>query len=184
MPGKVKKTIRKMKEEDVMSKGKIIAIVVVALAMMVVIGSQMSKSDDMQGSSLNVAKIDKVCELSPEGAGGITYKQAYENFFGSPDWKYFLSDNNVDVVEFSGDCTYLDKSGMIYIQFQLDDNGEIKSYYAHFKEEGQEEKTALESEAIEEVIFKPFVEYAENVKKEPLTEEEQETLYGNFYEKE
>lgn len=164
-----------------MSKGKIIAIVVVALALLIVIGSQMSNSDDMQGSSLNFVKIDKVRELSPEGAGGITYNQAYENFYGSPDWKHFVSDNNIDVVEFSGECTYYEKPGMVYIQFQLDDNDEIQGYYVGFKEEGKDEKTELETDEKAVMLFKPFEEYAENEKNKPLTEEEVEALYGDYY---
>lgn len=164
-----------------MSKKKIIAIVVVAVALLIVIGSQVSKSDDMQGSSLNVVQIDKVRELSPEGAGGITYNQAYEYFYGSPDWKYFVSDDNTKVVEFSGDCTYKEEPGMVYVQFQLDDNDQIKGYYTQFKKDGQDEKTELETGDRADIIFMPFAEYAKDEKNEPLTEEEEATLYANYY---
>lgn len=163
-----------------MSKGKIIAIVIVVVAMIIVIGSQVSKSDKMQGSSLNFAKIDKVRELSPEGAGGITYNQAYDEFFGSADWKHFVSDDNVDVVEFSGECSYNDKPGMIYIQFQLDKNDKIDKYYVQFNENGKEEKEDLKTTEIAAVLFKPFEEYAKNENKKPLTDEETQKLYSNY----
>lgn len=42
---------------------------------------------------------------APDGYPDITYGKAFDNFFTNPTWKYFESDKNEDVVEFSGGCT-------------------------------------------------------------------------------
>ena len=34
----------------------------------------------------------------------LTYNTAFENYFGTPTWKYFKSDDGDNIVEFTGDC--------------------------------------------------------------------------------
>lgn len=64
-----------------------------------------------------------------------TYGDAFENFFSYPTWKYFVGtkegpdedgdgkpdyeENDVDVVEFTGYCTYLDTEVKARLQFTL-----------------------------------------------------------------
>ena len=50
---------------------------------------------------------------------GKTYGDAFDNFFGSPRWKYFRSDTGDDVVEVSGSCTYRDVKVNANLQFLL-----------------------------------------------------------------
>ena len=156
---------------------KIVGIVVGVIIALVVVGSFMGGSDDMQGSSLNQEKIDKVRKISPDGAAGITYEEAYNYFFSDSDWKYFKSDDGDPVVEFSGKCTYDDQEGDAYLQFTLDDDDNIASYYAQFKYDGEDEKVELGDDERWALIFKPFETYAEDVKEEPLTDEEISELY-------
>ena len=57
----------------------------------------------------------------------FTYEKAFSNFFAHPKWKHFTSDDGVEVVEFTGDCTYDDQEVRALIQFQITDesNGYI-----------------------------------------------------------
>ena len=66
---------------------------------------------------------------------GVTYGQAFDNFFGNPEWRYFKGtsegpdddgdgepdylEENVDVVEFTGRCTYQDVEVQALIQFEV-----------------------------------------------------------------
>lgn len=69
----------------------------------------------------------------------ITYADAFEGFFAYPTWKYFVgteegpdedgdglpdyTKENVDVVEFTGYCTYQETEVKALIQFTLDQEG-------------------------------------------------------------
>ncbi len=69
---------------------------------------------------------------------GVTYEEAFENFFTDPSWKYFKGTqegpdddgdgepdytiDDVDVVEFTGRCLYADTEVTALIQFVLDTN--------------------------------------------------------------
>ncbi|SEC01570.1 hypothetical protein [Paenibacillus sp. GP183] len=52
----------------------------------------------------------------------VTYEQAFQNFFGSPTWKYFRSTTGANVVEFSGYCTYADVEVKAVLQFIISDD--------------------------------------------------------------
>lgn len=65
-----------------------------------------------------------------------TYGEAFEDFFGSPTWEYFVgtmegpdddgdgkpdyTEENIDIVEFTGDCTYENVEVKVLLQFTLD----------------------------------------------------------------
>ena len=55
-------------------------------------------------------------ELYPE----LEYGEVFGEFFGNPTWEYFKSDENQDVVQFTGTCKVLDKKVNAEIQFILD----------------------------------------------------------------
>ncbi len=63
----------------------------------------------------------------PEKYPDITFGEAFDNFFGTPSWKYFQgtqddSEEVFDVVEFSGTCLYQDVPVTAKLQFVLSDN--------------------------------------------------------------
>lgn len=65
----------------------------------------------------------------------LTYGQAFSDFFGTPRWHYFLSDEGDDVVEFTGDCTYQDVAVKARIQFIVDEeNGTFEIAYFDLNE--------------------------------------------------
>lgn len=69
--------------------------------------------------------IDFVKEGYPLSYPDKTYGEAFEDFFSSPKWEYFKggtddSDEEYDIVEFTGNCTYQDVEVEALIQFTLD----------------------------------------------------------------
>lgn len=80
-----------------------------------------------------------------------TYGDAFEEFFTYPTWKYFVGrkegpdedgdgkpdyeEDNVDIVEFTGYCTYMDTEVKALIQFTLDkDEDTFDATYLSFNE--------------------------------------------------
>lgn len=70
-----------------------------------------------------------------EGNPDLTYDDAFNAFFGTPRWKYFKGEDEQDVVEFTGDCTYQDTPVKARIQFVVDEeNGTFEATYLAFNE--------------------------------------------------
>lgn len=63
--------------------------------------------------------IDFVKQSSPWAYPDITYGEAFESFFDKTKWKYFKSENEEDIVEFSGECTYQEAKVTATLQFIL-----------------------------------------------------------------
>lgn len=97
--------------------------------------------NDVIDQAANVIQAEDENVLAVKGGEplaypGKTYGEAFENFFSSPTWKYFVgtqegpdedgdgkpdyTEENVDVVEFTGYCTYRDADVKVLIQFALD----------------------------------------------------------------
>ena len=71
----------------------------------------------------------------PNDYPNVSYEQAFTEFFGTPRWKYFKSDENKDIVEFTGDCTYQNVEVKARIQFVVDEeNGTFETSYLSFNE--------------------------------------------------
>lgn len=86
-------------------------------------------------------------------APGLTYDEAFSNFFSTPRWSYFKSDDQKDVVEFTGDCMYRDAQVKARIQFVVDeDEGTFEATYLAFNEVPQDFLTMIS------VIEKAFEE--------------------------
>jgi hypothetical protein len=87
-----------------------------------------------------------------------TFGEYFDKFFGSPTWKYFKgtkegldedkdgkpdeSEENVDVVEFTGYCTYKDVRVKALLQFTINkDNETFDASYLSFNEVPQDSFT-------------------------------------------
>lgn len=110
--------------------------------------------DDAVDQVSNVAQADNKNVLAVKGGtnsnySGVTYGEAFEAFFGLPTWKYFkgtqegpdddgdgkpdYTEENIDVVEFTGTCTYQEVEVKALIQFTLDnENGIFNATYLSF----------------------------------------------------
>ena len=161
--------------------GKIIGLiaggVVLLIVIIVIAASFMGGSDDMQGNSLDQETINKVRNFAPDGSNGVTFGQAYANFYSDPDWKSFTSEQEKTIVEFSGKCTYNDQTGDAYLQFVITDGGQVMISYAQFKDEGSTEKRDLSDDELYDLFYKPFVTYPDE-HGTALTDEQINTLYG------
>jgi hypothetical protein len=104
---------------------------------------------------------------------GITYEEAFENFFAYPTWEYFKGTqdgpdddgdgepdytiDDIDVVEFTGNCTYSDVEVKALVQFQLDiDAGTFEATYLSFNDVPQS------SSMITELLSTVFETYMED----------------------
>ena len=97
-------------------------------------------TDDIADQVVNVVQAEDEHVLAVKGGTpnaypDKTYEEAFENFFGSPTWKYFVGtkegpdedgdgnpdyiEEDVDIVEFTGYCTYQDVEVKALIQFTL-----------------------------------------------------------------
>lgn len=113
-------------------------------------------ADNEAGKSSSVLEYENehvtaVKNGSPFTYPDKTYGESFEKFFGSPEWKYFLgtkegldenndgipdsTEENVDVVEFTGYCTYHDVEVKALLQFTLNqENGTFEATYLSFNE--------------------------------------------------
>lgn len=159
--------------------GAVIAMIMIAVMIMAVIfGSSESQTESEPSEEINTylqgsedeEMIAWVKKGSPYLIPDITYEEAYENFFGNPTWRYFDADDGSEVVEFAGECTYNDEPAEIYIQFVLDpDDDSFEMHYANLEVEG--EQVEMDGIILLQLIYNPFSEYAENIRKEPLSED-------------
>lgn len=86
----------------------------------------------------------------PESYPNATYGKAFEDFFAYPTWKYFkgtkegsdedgdgkpdTEEENVDIVEFTGYCTYQDVEVKALIQFTLNDDDTFTATYLSYND--------------------------------------------------
>ena len=65
----------------------------------------------------------------------LSYDKAFSAYFGTPRWSYFQSEEGKDVVEFTGDCMYMDVQVKARIQFVVDEeNGTFEAATLSFNE--------------------------------------------------
>jgi hypothetical protein len=102
-------------------------------------------ASDISDQVANVVQAEDEHVLAVKGGTPNAYPdkkfgEAFEDFFGSPTWRYFVgtkegpdddgdgepdyTEDNLDVVEFTGYCTYRDTEVKAKIQFTLSDDGE------------------------------------------------------------
>lgn len=137
--------------------------------------------EELQGTMFDY-RISGVKNGYPEMIPHITYNQAYSYFFSNPKWRYFSSTENQDVVEFSGNCMYLDEEVTVYIQFILDGEYFSMGYVSIDGKKSSPLEKAL-------LVCKPFQEYSEAVLQKPLDDQVMEefeemiteTLYYEMY---
>ena len=92
----------------------------------------------------------------PENYPDVTFGDAFDNFFGSPTWKYFEGENGEDVVEFTGYCTYQEVEVKARLQFILNGDGTFTSGALSFNDVPQ---SSLITSAM---LEKAFEQYRQN----------------------
>ena len=108
----------------------------------------------------------------PQAYPNISYDEAFGEFFGSPTWKYFVGtkegpdedgdgkpdyvEENVDIVEFTGYCMYMDVEVKALLQFTLNDDETFDATFLSFNEVPQNYFT------LNALLSKAFESYEEN----------------------
>lgn len=89
-----------------------------------------------------------------------TYGEAFENFFALPTWEYFVgtkegpdddgdgepdyTEENIDIVEFTGDCTYKNVQVKVLLQFTLEkDSDNFTATYLSLNDVPQDNLTLM-----------------------------------------
>lgn len=120
-----------------------------------------SGGGDLQGTVFD-RHIAMVKDGSPVLIPEITYGDAYDHFFANPQWRGFTADDDSQVVEFSGECYYLEEEATVYIQFVVDDEeGYFDMYYVSIQV--GDEKWAAGGEMFIDLVYTPFASYSEEV---------------------
>lgn len=123
---------------------KIIVLVLFVLC----VGTYGCSSSDVTDQVSNMMQAEDehilgVKNANPSSFPDQTYGEAFDRFFGNPTWKYFVgtkeapdnngdgepddSEDNVDIVEFTGYCMYQDVEVKALLQFTLDREGDTFS---------------------------------------------------------
>lgn len=154
-------------------------------------------TDDAVDQVANVVQAEDEHVLAVKNANnsnypGVTYGDAFEEFFGSPAWKYFKGtqegpdddgdgepdyvNEDIDVIEFTGYCTYSNVEVKALIQFALDeDAGTFEATYLSFNEVPQ---STLTLSALLSKVFESYLGSSDTtaqVEETSATEVEQET---------
>ncbi len=147
-----------------------VRIIFLTLIMMVL--SCACGADDIKDQAANIIQAEDEHVLgvkggTPNAYPGKTFGEAFENFFGSPTWKYFVGtregsdedgdgkpdyiEENIDIVEFTGYCTYQGVEVKARIQFTLSkEDDTFSATYLSFNEVPQ---SMLMLSALMEKVF-------------------------------
>lgn len=100
-------------------------IVVAVIAIAGIASSGDSGSSGSSGSSYvpTINPYVSMVKNATHSTYGITYGNAFENFFSNTDWSYFTSTDGLNVVEFEGDFYYSNSPATAKIQFVVDVEG-------------------------------------------------------------
>ena len=156
-----------------LQKTGVLIIVVLIVMISLTACSSDDSSEELQGTKFD-SNISMVQDGYPVLIPDITYKEAYDYFFGNPQWRGFEADDGSDVVEFSGECTYYDEEATVYIQFVIDDEESFSMWYAGISV-GEEQFDADEQLFIE-LVYTPFAIYSEEVLSEVLSQDVQDAF--------
>ena len=106
----------------------VLVVVIIAAAIHLLNGGSISFQDITNHAADLVQKNNEnvvgVKYGNPVAYPGITYGQAFDSFFSSPTWTYFEgtregSDIVYPIVEFTGNCLYMNENVKARIQFEL-----------------------------------------------------------------
>lgn len=96
----------------------------------------------------------------------FTYGDAFNSFFSSPHWEFFISEDDEKIVEFTGDCTYRDTPVTACIQFVIYEEDEtFEAVWLDFNEVPQDTATlnsliSTAFEKLEEAVYGPTNEWS------------------------
>lgn len=161
-----------MKRMNFLKTWAVIIALIVAMGTLAACSSE-DASGELQGTTWD-SNIEMVQNGHPMLISNITYKEAYDHFFGNPQWRGFEADDGSDVVEFSGVCTYYDEEAAVYIQFVIDDEESFSMHYVGISV--GEDRFDADEQLFIELAYTPFATYSEEVLGETLSQDVQDAF--------
>lgn len=151
---------------------KIIYGILVAALCFLIAGCSKEEAKNVEKQVKNIIQAENenvlaVKEGHPSTYPDKTYGEEFENFFSSPTWEYFVgtkegpdddgdgkpdyTEENIDIVEFTGNCIYYDVEVKALLQFTLDkDSNTFSATYLSFNDVPQNNLTLI---ALLETVF-------------------------------
>lgn len=126
-------------------------IVVGVFAVIIVIAFIFTIIVSSRGTSKEVETVKNGNFIDyPEYEGYTTIGSAFENYFDDTKWRYFVSDDGLDIVEFEGVFLYCDKETNCCLQFELYDDNHFETYALEFN--GVPQSNIMMNALIDEVM--------------------------------
>ena len=117
------------------------SIVFITICIVVVVALNHARNDGTTPTASVTAGnryVQMVRDGSPVTWPNVTYGEAFNNFFRSPRWSHFKSDDGHQIVEFTGDMEYDGTLVTALLQFVIDErNGTFEAAFLSFSEAPQ-----------------------------------------------
>lgn len=108
-------------------KGSIFIIIWILLVLVTGCGNSELKDSVKGMKDRNEGHVKIVKNGSFERYPNIKISEAFDTFFGNPQWTYFKAKSGEDVVEFSGNCMYQDVEVRAKMQFILNQDNSFQA---------------------------------------------------------
>jgi len=114
------------------------SLVAITLCVVVIVAFNHARNDGTTPTA-SVTSGNRYVQMvrngSPVTWPNVTYDEAFSNFFGSPRWSHFESDDGLQVVQFTGDMEYGGSPVNALIQFIVDmESGTFDATFLSFNE--------------------------------------------------
>jgi len=130
------------------------ALVLAIVIGVVAIASSGSSGSSGGGSYYTPNPYVELVKTATNSNYGITYGDAFDDFFSNPKWSHFEASTGEQVVEFEGGFSYADAPATALVQFVLDlDEGTLEVYYLEINGEAQ---NRLMLAALLEAVFESY----------------------------
>ncbi|MDD3172862.1 MAG: rhomboid family intramembrane serine protease [Herbinix sp.] len=129
MPVKDKSIAHKIK--NILFSIAVIIVMIILVKNFIEIGNN-TKIDKIMTNKY----VEQVYNGQPDGYNQ-TYGEAFNSFFSEPEWDHFTSDDNKEVVEFTGKCLYENQEVEAYLQFAIIDEKSFSLSYLAFEGNAQ-----------------------------------------------
>jgi|GEM_PF-2060544 len=116
----------------------LVAIIVVIVIGLGVIGALFGDDTSISTSATNNEYINIVKNASPARFPNATYGEAFDNYLANIKWEHIVTDNNENVVEFTGKITYDGSIVDVLIQYDIYDDNTIEFQYYEIIDNGVE----------------------------------------------
>lgn len=113
--------------KSVSSKSKLTNILAV-ISIILIIFSVTSLPGN-KATTVNTDVYEQTIQESILDDSSYTYKEVFNGFFANPIWEHFTGDENQEIVEFTGECSYQEKDVKVTVQYLITNETEASVEY-------------------------------------------------------